>query len=60
LKEKEIIICKAAEITFKKLEFQIVHVGLENKMIAKFNQRIDAENYAELILRGYVQFGGKD
>ena len=60
LKGHQIIICNADETTSAKPEFQVVHVGLGNKLIAKFSQLIDAKNYVDLILRGYVQFEDKD
>jgi len=60
LKGHEIIICNAYETISENPEFQVVHVGLVNKLIAKFNQRVDAENYVDLILRGYVQFADED
>lgn len=59
LQGHEIIICNADETTSENPEFQVVHVGLGNKLVAKFNGRVDAENYVDLILRGYVQFADK-
>ncbi|MEN5055877.1 hypothetical protein [Sphingobacterium kitahiroshimense] len=60
LKEHKIIICNADNNTVENPEFQVVHIGYGNKLVAKFNQRVDAENYVDLILRGYVQFEDKN
>lgn len=38
------------------MEYQVVHLDLEDPFIAKFNQHTDAENYVDLILRGFVKF----
>ena len=56
----EIIICNTDENTSEKPEFQVVQISLGNKLIAKFNQRANAENYVDIILRGYIQFVYKD
>lgn len=56
LKGKEIIICNSNDSTSKKTEYQVVHLQLEDPFIAKFNDRTLAENYVDLILRGFVKF----
>lgn len=56
----EIIFCNTDETISEKPVFLIVYFGLGNKLIAKFKQREYAENYVDIILRGYIQFVYKD
>lgn len=56
LKGKEIILCNSDDSTSKKREYQVVYLGRDIPFIAKFNQRNHAENYVDLILRGFVKF----
>lgn len=56
LKGKEIIICNSNHSSSKKMEYQVVHLELEDQFIAKFNDITFAENYVDLIHRGFVKF----
>lgn len=56
LKGKEVIICNSNDSTSKKMEYQVVHLKIEDQFIAKFNDITSAENYVDLIHRGFVKF----